>query len=151
MRTAREGGRALSGNVSCGSCPGLVPWGRLRGVRAGVNRDALGTSARGRVLEGCEEGREPGRGGVELQHGCMQASACPVGRSDPLGLPGLCPPPSAGHWKWLWGVCGGGVALGEEAVLSGWLRLFPKREVSPAPRIPGEGRLGVAGGPNEGI
>ena len=36
-------------------------------------------------------------------------------------------------------VCGG-VALGEEAVLSGWLRLFPKREVSPAPRIPGEGR-----------
>lgn len=45
----------------------------------------------------------------------------------------------------------GGVALGEEAVLSGWLRLSPKREVSPAPRIPGEGRLGVAGGPNEGI
>lgn len=107
MRTAKEGGRALSGNVSCGSCPGLVPWGRLRGVRAGVNRDALGTSARGRVLEGCEEGREPGRGGVELQHCCMQTSACPVGRSDPLGLPGLCPPPSAGHWKWLWGVCGG--------------------------------------------
>ena len=43
------------------------------------------------------------------------------------------------------------MALGEEAVLSGRLRLFPKREVSSAPRILGEGRLGVVGGPHEGI
>lgn len=66
MRMAREGGRALSGHVSCGSCPGLVRWGRLRGVCAGVNRDALGTSVWGRVSGGYEERREPGRGGAEL-------------------------------------------------------------------------------------
>lgn len=103
---------------------------------------------------GCQGGARRGGNQAEEELSCSSA-AC---RPQPVQWGGLTPYgclASVLHQLVIGSGCGvcvcGGVALGEEAVLSGWLRLFPKREVSPAPRIPGEGRLGVAGGPNEGI